>query len=166
MPATEPPDLEIPIWRMLKLERAEKVVQAMARRKLPGLTAAELRTVTAAAGENAPLFDPDTLELDGWQRDHNRCWVPPNIHAIDVTAVRGKDLQRSRPVAASASGASGGSTPAQRLAKLTRPEFLAERQAIRDDELRKRWASDRENWIHRWDQRANVIDRWGGRQIP
>ena len=137
--------------------------------KLPGLTDDELRAITDIAGEDAPLFDPDTLELDGWRQDHNRSWVPPNIHAIDTTpAAQGLGMQlRPRPATGSASGTSGSSnTAAQKLAELTPTEFLAECQAIRDDELRKRWADDRENWIHRWDRRADVIARWGGRQLP
>ena len=169
MTAGERLELAVPIRRMLELEHAEKVVCAMASGKLPGLTDDELRAITETAGEDAPLFEPDTLELDGWRQDHNRSWVPPDIHAIDTTpAARGLGMQlRPRPATGSASGTSGSSsTAAQKLAELTPTEFLAECQAIRDDELRKRWANDRENWIHRWDRRADVIGRWGGRQLP
>ena len=169
MTAGERLELAVPIRRMLELEYAEKVVCAMASGKLPGLTDDELRAITETAGEDAPLFEPDTLELDGWRQDHNRSWVPPDIHAIDTTpAARGLGMQlRPRPATGSASGTSGSSsTAAQKLAELTPTEFLAECQAIRDDELRKRWANDRENWIHRWDRRADVIGRWGGRQLP
>ena len=169
MTAGERLELAVPIRRMLELEHAEKVVCAMASGKLPGLTDDELRAITETAGEDAPLFEPDTLELDGWRQDHNRSWVPPDIHAIDTTpAARGLGMQlRPRPATGSASGTSGSSsTAAQKLAELTPTEFLAECQAIRDDELRKRWANDRENWIHRRDRRADVIGRWGGRQLP
>ena len=169
MTAGERLELAVPIRRMLELEHAEKVVCAMTSGKLPGLTDDELRAITDTAGEDAPLFDPDTLELDGWRQDHNRSWVPPDIHAIDTTpAAQGLGMQlRPRPATGSASGTSGSSnTAAQKLAELTPTEFLAECQAIRDDELRKRWADDRENWIHRWDRRADVIARWGGRQLP
>ena len=169
MTAGERLELAVPIRRMLELEHAEKVVCAMASGKLPGLTDDELRAITETAGEDAPLFEPDTLELDGWRQDHNRSWVPPDIHAIDTTpAARGLGMQlRPRPATGSASGTSGSSsTAAQKLAELTPTEFLAECQAIRDDEMRKRWANDRENWIHRWDRRADVIGRWGGRQLP
>ena len=169
MTAGERLELAVPIRRMLELEHAEKVVQAMARGELPGLTDAELRAITDTAGEDAPLFDPDRLELDGWRRDHNRRWVPPGIHAIDAEPVSGQGRQlRPRPAPGSAAGTPGSSssTAAQKLAELTPTQFRAECQAIRNDELRKRWANDRENWIHRWDRRADVIERWGGRQIP
>ena len=148
MTAGERLELAVPIRRMLDLEHAEKVVCAMASGKLPGLTDAELKAITDTAGEDAPLFDPDTLELDGWRQNHNRSWVPPDIHAIDTTpAAQGLGMQlRPRPATGSASGTSGSSsTAAQKLAELTPTEFLAECQAIRDDELRKRWADDREN---------------------
>ena len=138
MTADKPPQLELPIRRMLELERAEKIVTALARGELPALTDAELEQIIAIAGEDAPLFDPDTLELDGWRRDHNRSWVPPDIHAIDASPVRSPD----EPAPGAASG------------------------AIRNDELRERWAKDPENWIHRWDRRDDWIERWGGRQLP
>ena len=79
---------------------------AMASGKLPRLTDAELIQITAIAGEDAPLFDPDTRELDGWRRDHNRRWVPPDIHAIHAAPGRTKagSLQ-PRPAPGSASGA-------------------------------------------------------------
>ena len=100
MTADKPPQLELPIRRMLELERAEKIVTALARGELPALTDAELEQIIAIAGEDAPLFDPDTLELDGWRRDHNRSWVPPDIHAIDASPVRGQESSyRSRPPA-------------------------------------------------------------------
>ena len=168
MTAGKPLELVLPVRRMLELERAENMVMAMARGELPGLTDAELRTVTDTAGEDAPLFDPDTLTLDGWWQDHNRRWVPPDIHAIDHNVIRGQGRHlRPRPAPGSASGTSGGSsTPAQKLAELSPAQFLAECQAIRNDELRERWANDREKWIHRWDRRADLIGRWGGRQIP
>ena len=73
---------------MLELEHAEKIVMALACKKLPALTDDELEEIIAIAGEDAPLFDPDSLELDGWRRDHNRHWIPPDIHAIG---------RRSRP---------------------------------------------------------------------
>ena len=85
MTADKPPQLELPIRRMLELERAEKIVTALARGELPALTDAELEQIIAIAGEDAPLFDPDTLELDGWRRDHNRSWIPPDINAIDAS---------------------------------------------------------------------------------
>ena len=169
MTAGERLELAVPIRRMLELEHAEKVVCAMASGKLPGLTDDELRAITETAGEDAPLFDPDTLELDGWRQDHNRSWVPPDIYAIDAAPDRGQGMQlQPRPAPGSASGTPGGSssTAAQKLAELTPTQFLAECEAIRNDELRKRWANDRENWIHRWDRRADVIGRWGGRQLP
>jgi hypothetical protein len=71
MTAGERLELAVPIQRMLELEHAEKVVCAMASGKLPGLTDDELRAITETAGEDAPLFEPDTLELDGWRQDHN-----------------------------------------------------------------------------------------------
>ena len=169
MTAGERLELAVPIRRMLELEHAEKVVCAMASGKLPGLTDDELRAITETAGEDAPLFEPDTLELDGWRQDHNRSWVPPDIYAIDAAPDRGQGMQlQPRPAPGSASGTPGGSssTAAQKLAELTPTQFLAECEAIRNDELRKRWANDRENWIHRWDRRADVIARWGGRQLP
>ena len=152
MTAGERLELAVPIQRMLELEHAEKVVRAMASGKLPGLTDAELRAITDTAGEDASLFDPDTLELDGWRQDHNRSWVPPDIYAIDAAPDRGQGMQlQPRPAPGSASGTPGGSssTAAQKLAELTPTQFLAECEAIRNDELRKRWANDRENWIHR-----------------
>ena len=97
MTADKPPQLELPIRRMLELERAEKIVTALARGELPALTDAELEQIIAIAGEDAPLFDPDTLELDGWRRDHNRSWVPPNINAIDASPVRGQGEQLPQP---------------------------------------------------------------------
>ena len=42
MTADKPPQLELPIRRMLELERAEKIVTALARGELPALTDAEL----------------------------------------------------------------------------------------------------------------------------
>ena len=166
MTATEPPDLKISVRRMLELDRGEKVVRAMASGRLPGLTDAEIMAVTAGAGKDAPIFNFDTLELDGWWVDHNGRWVPPDIHAIDDAPVRGQGRQL-RPALGSASGTPGNSsTAAQKLAELTPTEFRAECQAIKNDELRKRWANDPESWIHRWDRRADVIARWGGRQIP
>ena len=104
--ADKPPQLELPIRRMLELERAEKIVTALAGGELPALTDAELEQIIAIAGEDAPLFDPDTLELDGWRRDHNRSWVPPGINAIDARPVRSPNEP--------AGGASG--TPAQKTA--------------------------------------------------
>ena len=181
MTADKPPQLELPIRRMLELERAEKIVTALARGELPALTDAELEQIIAIAGEDAPLFDPDTLELDGWRRDHNRSWVPPDIHAIDAIPDRGQGEQLPQPAPGSASGTPGSSTAAQKtaaqktaaqktaaqkLAELTPAQFLAECEAIRNDELRERWAKDPENWIHRWDRRADWIERWGGRQLP
>ena len=174
MTADKPPQLELPIRRMLELERAEKIVTALARGELPALTDAELEQIIAIAGEDAPLFDPDTLELDGWRRDHNRSWVPPGINAIDASPVRSPAA--TEPAGGSASGTPGSSTAAQKtaaqktaaqkLAELTSAQFLAECEAIRNDELRERWAKDPENWIHRWDRRADWIERWGGRQLP
>ena len=168
MTAGKPLELVLPVRRMLELERAEKIVMAMAHGELPGLTDAELREITDTAGEDAPLFDPDTLTLDGWEQDHNRRWVPPDIHAIDDNPVRGKDEHLlPRPVAGSASGTPGSSsTAAQKLAELTPTQFLAECEAIKNDELRERWKSDPEKWIHRWDRRANTIFRWGKRLLP
>ena len=166
MTAGKPLELEIPVRRMLELERAEKIVMAMASDELPGLTDDDLTEITDIAGEDAPLFDPDNLTLDGWRQDHNGRWVPPDIHAIDDNPVRGKD-EHLRPAPGSASGTpSNSSTAAQKLAELTPTQFLAECEAIRNDELRERWKNDRENWIHRWDRRADVIHRWGGRQLP
>ena len=168
MIAGKPLELVLPVRRMLELERAEKIVMAMAHGELPGLTDAELRAITDTAGEDAPLFDPDTLTLDGWRQDHNRRWVPPDIHAIDDTPVRGEGRHLlPRPAPGSASGTPGSSsTAAQKLAELTPTEFRDECQAIKNDELRERWKNDRDNWIHRWDRRADLIERWGGRQIP
>ena len=62
----------------------------LARGELPGLTDDELREITAVAGKDAPLFDPDTLTLDGWWQDHNRIWIPPDIHAIYAAPDRGQ----------------------------------------------------------------------------
>ena len=216
MTADKPPQLELPIRRMLELERAEKIVTALARGELPALTDAELEQIIAIAGEDAPLFDPDTLELDGWRRDHSRSWVPPDIHAIDAIPDRGQGEQLPQPAPGSASGTPGSSTAAQKtaaqktaaqktaaqktaaqktaaqktaaqktaaqktaaqktaaqktaaqkLTELTPAQFLAECEAIRNDKLRERWAKDPENWIHRWDRRADWIERWGGRQLP
>ena len=168
MIAGEPLKLEIPIRRMLELERAEHIVQAMASGKLEGLTDAELDEVAAMAGEDAPLFVRDTLTLDGWRQDHNRRWVPPDIHAIDVNAVRGQGMHlRPRPAPGSGSGTPrSSSTAVQKLAELTPTQFRAECEAIRNDELRERWKNNPENWIHRWDRRADLIERWGGRQLP
>ena len=168
MIAGEPLKLKIPIQRMLELERAEHIVQAMAHRKLEGLTDAELDEVVAMAEEDAPFFVRDTLTLDGWRRDHNRRWVPPDIHAIDDNPVRGEGehpLPRPAPGAGSGTPRSS-STAVQKLAELTLIEFRAECEAIRNDELRERWKNDREDWIHRWDRRADWIERWGGRQLP
>ena len=169
MTEDKPPELQLPIRRMLELEHAEKIVRAMARGELEGLTDAELEQIIAIAGEDAPLFDPDTLELDGWRRDHNRRWVPPDIHAIDANPVRAQGEQlRPPPAPGPASGTPGSSSAAVRkqLAELTPTQFLAECEAIRNDELRERWANDRGKWIHRWDQRADLIGRWGKRQLP
>ena len=182
MTADKPPQLELPIRRMLELERAEKIVTALARGELPALTDAELEQIIAIAGEDAPLFDPDTLELDGWRRDHNRSWVPPKIHAIDATPVRSPDdpapggasgtpdsstsAQNTAAQNTAAQKTAAQKTTAQKLAELTPAQFLAECEAIRNDELRERWAKDPENWIHRWDRRADWIERWGGRQLP
>ena len=168
MTAGKPLEFALPIRRMLELERAEKIVRAMARGELPGLTDDELKEITDSAGEDAPLFDSDSLEPDGWRRDHNRSWVPPNLHAIDHASVKGQGRQlQPRPAAGSGSGTPRSSTTAaQKLAELTPVQFRAECEAIRNDELRKRWANDRESWIHRWDRRADLIERWGGRQLP
>ena len=182
MTADKPPELQIPIRRMLELECAEEIVNALADGKLPALTDDELKKIIAIAGGDAPLFDPDSLEPDGWRRDHNRSWVPPNIHAIDDAPVRGQgERLRPQPAHGSGSGTSGSSTAAQqklaeltqgsstaaqKLAALTPTQFRDECEAIRNDELRKRWANDRENWIHRWDRRADLIGRWGRRQLP
>ena len=167
MTAGKPLEFALPIRRMLELERAEKIVRAMARGELPGLTDDELKEITDSAGEDAPLFDHDTLTLEGWRRDHNRSWVPPNLRAIDAAPVKGKDRHlQPRPGAGSGSGTPRSTTAAQKLAELTPVQFRAECQAIRNDELRKRWANDRESWIHRWDRRADLIERWGGRQLP
>ena len=169
MTAGEPLELILPIRRLLELEHAEKIVRAMAMGKLEGLTDAELKQIITIAGEDAPLFDPETLDLDGWRRDHNRSWVPPDIHAIDANPVRGQGEQLQPPPApGSASGTPGSSSASvqKQLAELTPTQFRAECEAIRNDELRKRWANDRENWIHRWDRRADLIGRWGGRQLP
>ena len=122
MTAGEPPELQLTIQRMLELEHAEKIVMALACKKLPALTDDELEEIIAIAGEDAPLFDPDSLELDGWRRDHNRHWIPPDIHAIDVAAGRGQGEQlRTRPAHGSESGTPGSSssTAAQKLAELT-----------------------------------------------
>ena len=168
MTAGKPLEFALPIRRLLELERAEKIVRAMARGELPGLTDDELKEITDSAGEDAPLFDSDQLELDGWRQDHNGSWVPPDIHAIDAAPVKGQGRQlRPRPDPGSGSGTPGSSsTAAQKLAELTPTQFRAECQAIRNDELRKRWAKDRESWIHRWDRRADWIEQWGGRQLP
>ena len=173
MTAGEPLEYAIPIRRMLELESAEKIVRAMARGELPALTDDELKEIIASAGEDAPLFDPDSLELDGWRRDHNRHWIPPDIHDIDDVPVRGQGRQlRPQPAHGSGSGTPASSTAAQKtavqeqLAELTPTQFRDEYQAIRNDALRKRWADDRENWIHRWDRRADWIGRWGKRQLP
>lgn len=169
MTEDKPPELQLPIRRLLELEHAEKIVRAMVRGELGGLTDAEREQIIAIAGEDAPLFDPDTLELDGWRRDHNRRWVPPDIHAIDDNPVRAQGEQLQPPPAPGpASGTPGSSSAAvrKRLAELTPTQFRDESQAIRNDELRARWANDRENWIHRWDRRADLIGRWGGRQLP
>ena len=154
---------------MLELEHAEKDRQGHGPRRAPSsLTDDELKEIIAIAGEDAPLFDPDPLELDGWRRDHNRHWIPPDIHAIDDAPVRGQGEQlRTRPAHGSESGTPGSrSTAAQKLAELTPTEFRDECEAMRNDELRERWANDRENWIHRWDRRADLIGRWDGRQLP
>ena len=168
MTAGERLEVALSIRRMLELEHAEKVVQAMASGELPGLTGDELRAISDTAGEDAPLFDLDTLKPDGWRQDHNHRWVPPDIHAIDAAPVRGQGRQlRPRPAPGSTAGTPGSSSAAaQKLAELTPTQFRAECQAIKNDELRKRWAHDRESWIHRWDRRADLIERWGGRQIP
>ena len=169
MPAGKPLESGLPIRRMLQLERAEKIVRAMARGELPGLTDDELKEITGSAGEDAPIFDHDTLTLEGWRRDHNRSWVPPDLHAIDDAPVRGKGSRHLQPRPATGSGPGtlrSSTTAAQKLAELTPAQFRAECQAIKNDELRKRWADNRENWIHRWDRRADLIERWGGRQLP
>ena len=174
--ADKPPQLELPIRRMLELERAEKIVTALAGGELPALTDAELEQIIAIAGEDAPLFDPDTLELDGWRRDHNRSWVPPGINAIDARPVRspnepaggasGTPAQKTAAQKTAAQKTAAQKTAAQKLAELTPAQFRAECEAIRNDELRERWAKDPENWIHRWDRRADWIERWGERQLP
>ena len=164
-------ELALPIRRLLQLEHAEKIVRAMARGKLEGLTDTDLEQIITIAGEDAPLFVRDTLKLDGWRRDHNRRWVPPDIHAIEDTPIRGQGEQL-QPRSAHGSGSGSGTPRSSRaavqkqLAELTPTQFRDESQAIRNDELRKRWANDRENWIHRWDRRADLIGRWGGRQLP
>ena len=161
MTAGKPLEFALPIRRMLELERAEKIVRAMARGELPGLTDDELKE------KDAPLFDHDPLTLEGWRRDHNRSWVPPDLHAIDHISIKGKDRPlQPRPASGSGSGTPRSSTTAQKLAELTPVQFRGECQAIRNDELRKRWAHDRESWIHRWDRRADLIERWGRRQLP
>ena len=179
--ADKPPQLELPIRRMLELERAEKIVTALAGGELPALTDAELEQIIAIAGEDAPLFDPDTLELDGWRRDHNRSWVPPGINAIDARPVRSPNepaggasgtpaqktaAQKTAAQKTAAQKTAAQKTAAQKLAELTPAQFRAECEAIRNDELRERWAKDPENWIHRWDRRADWIERWGERQLP
>ena len=112
MTADKPPQLELPIRRMLELERAEKIVTALAGGELPALTDAELEQIIAIAGEDAPLFAPDTLELDGWRRDHNRSWVPPDIHDIDAKPVRSPN----EPAPGGASGTPAQKTAAQKTA--------------------------------------------------
>ena len=100
MTAGEPPKLQLPIRCMLELEHAEKARQGHGPRRAPSsLTDDELKEIIAIAGEDAPLFDPDPLELDGWRRDHNRHWIPPDIHAIER-----RPRQGSRRAAANASG--------------------------------------------------------------
>ena len=159
LPEMKSPGYRLSIERQLKLGRADDTVTAMAHNKLPGLTATERAEVVVVAGADAPLFDPDTLELDGWRRVQLR-WVPPDSHAIDENPIRGKGLLR--PASGSTSRASGGSPAVQKLAQLTPVQFRREYSAIEDEELRKRWASDPETWLHRWDRRAEV-DRQVGR---
>ena len=58
MTAGEPPELQLPIRRMLELEHAEKIVMALAGKKLPALTDDELEEIIAHRRRGGPAFRP------------------------------------------------------------------------------------------------------------